>query len=479
MQFRKYALSLLAAIVLFASAGAVEAATTLLPNGKQCFSNADGVLAGGSITMYVPNTTSFKDTWQDSSQSVLNTNPIDLDANGCAIIYGVGIYRQIVKDSLLNTIWDQITTDTSAFNDVFWSGNSAGTPNVITITDTGFNATDGTVIQFVATNTNTGATTINPSGYGAITVQKDTTTGPISLSGGEIVNGNIISVVYDATGNSFHLLNLISAATTSPPTPLCGAIGLTITNDATTPNSKVTITADQVVMLTTSGQYVSRSDVSATVNFTVTGANGLDTGSSAASKWYNIYFIDNGIVAAGLGSLSTTAPTMPAGYSYQCRLGAMQTDSSGNFKRTLQNGNIGQYKITAGSNTLLLPSLGVGVAGTFSLTSPTLTTVTPRGTTTQCVPSTAIAIELSATGVANGNDNAVLVAPNTAWGGTNNGPEGSNLVVWPIYLGLAGAASMGGQSTWINLEADTVAWASSGSGGGLSCMAWKDKVNAN
>lgn len=83
---------------------------TLLPTGKQQFLDANGnPLAGGSVYFYVPGTTTPKDTWQDSAQTILNTNPVILDARGQAVIYGTGSYRQIVKDSTGNLIWDQFS----------------------------------------------------------------------------------------------------------------------------------------------------------------------------------------------------------------------------------------------------------------------------------------------------------------------------------------------------------------------------------
>lgn len=78
-------------------------------NGKTQFFDGAGVsLALGTVAFYVPATTTPKDTWQDSNGTSLNTNPVQLDANGCAIIFGSGSYRQIVKDALGNTIWDQV-----------------------------------------------------------------------------------------------------------------------------------------------------------------------------------------------------------------------------------------------------------------------------------------------------------------------------------------------------------------------------------
>lgn len=89
-------------------------AATLLPNAKQQFFDANGnPLAAGTVTFYVPGTSTLKATYQDAAQTISNTNPIILDAAGEAIIFGSGAYRQLVKDSLGNTIWDQLTYDTS------------------------------------------------------------------------------------------------------------------------------------------------------------------------------------------------------------------------------------------------------------------------------------------------------------------------------------------------------------------------------
>jgi hypothetical protein len=84
---------------------------TLLPNAKQQFLDSNGrPLAGGQVYFYIPNTSTFKNTWQDAGQTTLNTNPVVLDANGQAIIYGSGQYRQVVYDVHGNLIWDKLTS---------------------------------------------------------------------------------------------------------------------------------------------------------------------------------------------------------------------------------------------------------------------------------------------------------------------------------------------------------------------------------
>lgn len=81
-----------------------------LPQGTTTFVSATGgVLSGGKVFTYAPGTTTLQATWQDPGQSALNTNPIVLNANGQAVIYGWGAYRLLVQDSLGNTISDSIT----------------------------------------------------------------------------------------------------------------------------------------------------------------------------------------------------------------------------------------------------------------------------------------------------------------------------------------------------------------------------------
>ena len=81
-----------------------------LPNGKQQFIDINGFpLVAGTVGFYIPGTLVPKNTWQDSAQTILNTDPVVLDSRGQAIIFGTGTYRQIVQDALGNLIWDQLT----------------------------------------------------------------------------------------------------------------------------------------------------------------------------------------------------------------------------------------------------------------------------------------------------------------------------------------------------------------------------------
>lgn len=313
-------------------------------------------LAGGKVYFYQPNTSTFKQTWfnADASAAHQNTNPVQLNANGCAIVYGTGSYRQVLQDSLGNTVWDQITTDTSANNSTYWAGIAAGTPNVITVVDPGFNATDGSIINFTALATNTSSATLNPSSFGAVSIVKDTTSGPVSLVGGEIVQNNTVSVVYRSVDNAFHILNPVIQSASGSTAPLCGAVGFKAANNTGTPNTQLDISANNAVMLSPTGAALNRSSVAVTVNFLINGANGLDTGSIAQASFYYVWLIDNGSAPAGLVSLSSTAPTMPAGYSYKCRLASIATNGSSPVMFA---------QIVLGSRTILTGNSGSSVTG--------------------------------------------------------------------------------------------------------------------
>ena len=84
---------------------------SLLPNGEQQFVDGNGApYANGTVCYYTPSTLTPKQTWSDPLQANPNTSPcITLDSNGRTIAYGAGQYRQILKDQLSNTIWDQLT----------------------------------------------------------------------------------------------------------------------------------------------------------------------------------------------------------------------------------------------------------------------------------------------------------------------------------------------------------------------------------
>ncbi len=117
--------------------------------------------------------------------------------------------------------------------------------------------------------------------------------------------------------------------------------GLNLSNDATTPNTKIDISAGQArdsnnIIDMNLGDYLNQGNPFlashvTVLNLAVNGANGLDQGVLAASSTYFIYIIgdsSNKQVVATLASLSSTAPVLPFGYDSLRLLGYIQTDGS-------------------------------------------------------------------------------------------------------------------------------------------------------
>ena len=456
---------------LVACAGSqVNADTTLLPPGVQCWATPNGPLVAGTVNTYIPSTTTNKATYRDANQVSTNANPVVLDANGCGIIFGKGAYRLLVKDSAGATVYDVLTTDTSSTQNIFWADLAGGTPNAITVVDTGFNSTSGSIINFLAIAANTSATTLNPSGAGAKQILKATSSTNIPLTGGEIINGMIVSVIFYSACDCFVMLNNLIQTTGGSSAPLCGATGLVITNNSGTPNTSIDVTWSSAVTISNAGAAFNLSTpTTVTINSTASGSVNQWDAARPTSNWGYIWLVGNGSTMGAIGSASSTAPTLPSGYTYKCRVGAMQFNGAQNLARTRQAGSVSQYQ------GVVIPNLGNGITGTYSTTSPVLATATVAGATS-CAPPTATAAHIVATGTwKGGGGSSVLVAPGTAWGGTNNGPQGSAGQQWPIWVNGA-AFSV---SDWLVLEGTTIAWAADAAGGAVSCSGWRDAVNAN
>jgi hypothetical protein len=144
--------------------------------------------------------------------------------------------------------------------------------------------------------------------------------------------------------------------------------GLFVRNNATTPNSKVDLTSAQIAVSTGAGAIQILSNISVTIDITVSGANGLDTGSEAASAWYYIYVIYNSstATAAGLFSTSSTSPTLPSGYTYSSCVGSVRNDASSNFFEFEQ-----RNQFVYSSNTL------VSAGTSATLTNVSISTAVP------------------------------------------------------------------------------------------------------
>lgn len=115
---------------------------------------------------------------------------------------------------------------------------------------------------------------------------------------------------------------------------------LVIQNNSGNPTFQMDIDADEIILQDSNGVPFRAASVNGTVDITASGVDGLDTGSEASATWYFIHIIakPDGTVDSLL-SLSSTAPTMPSGYTFKALVGAIYNDGSSDFITIFQREN--------------------------------------------------------------------------------------------------------------------------------------------
>ena len=115
---------------------------------------------------------------------------------------------------------------------------------------------------------------------------------------------------------------------------------LKVSNNATTPNTKIDVSLGECRDSTDTNDIVVTA--AGTIDASINGVDGLDTGSLAASTWYYVYAIGSSLNVAQparLLSASATAPNLPAGYDVFRVIGYMLTDGSVHFLKCYISGN--------------------------------------------------------------------------------------------------------------------------------------------
>ena len=232
---------------------------------------------------------------------------------------------------------------------------------------------------------------------------------------------------------------------------------------ATGLNANVSVSAGELLLRSATGAPRLVSGVNVTIDSAASGANGLDTGTLSGSTWYAVWVIWNGTTTAGLLSLSSTAPTMPSGYTHKARVGWARPDGTAN-KFPLgftQTGRRVQYKVNVSSNVPNFPQMASGTAGDTS--APAFATIAVGN----FVPPTAGVIDVLAR---IGNASSVIVAPNGQFGGV-----GSSANPAPMSL-IVNATTYGGViRSMLVLESTNIYWACVG-GGVVCCVGWEDNL---
>lgn len=306
---------------------------------------------------------------------------------------------------------------------------------------------------FRADAANTGVCTFNANGIGAVAIKKLLDGSYVDLAAGDIPADHLCFMIYSGTLGAMVLINPNQAAVVT-----AARTGFTNLVATVTGNTTMTITADEVTLKNASGQYVTKTGVNLTsLNTGNSGANGLDMGSIQANMSYFHFVIYNGITVAGLLSLSSTAPTLPSGYTYYARSGAVITDASGNLLRTTQAGNKVFYNL--GINPTQYPIVASGIQGSFGPSSWTPVAASVNG----IVPSTAKLIIMILRFTTGGNVSAI--APNTNYSGMYS-------VNPPFYS----YGSSGNIPINLMLETRDIYYSGDGSGNQAQCMGWEDNL---
>lgn len=113
--------------------------------------------------------------------------------------------------------------------------------------------------------------------------------------------------------------------------------GLGLSNNATTPNTKIDVAAG----VCADGTNLQMLSVTAsTIDCGTVGANGLDAGSLAGNTWYHVFAIGKADgTTALLASTSPGSPALPAGYTLKRRIGSFLTDGSAHILGFAQQGD--------------------------------------------------------------------------------------------------------------------------------------------
>lgn len=337
-----------------------QTAGFVTPGQQQFFDNSGRPLASGKVYMYVPSTTTPKTTWQDSSGSTQNTNPITLDSAGRAKIFGTGNYRQILKTSTGTTIWDQNTSGVSTSSTIYTDVQPVGTmlPYAGTTAPTNYLFAYG---QALSRSTYSAL-------YSAITISDATAT----------CNATSTSMGGFADTSQFKVGAAIEASCLSPGTTIASITGATTITVSAAANSSGTVTARVFPF--------GNGDGSTTFNVPdMRGrvAPGRDNmGGSAASTLTSAY-CTGAAGALGLGSAcGTQSKTLLQAnlpnVSLTTTIAAGQGAHTHDVKNTLFNVTAGGVpsvgSITSGGTT-------TGTAAAVSNTLPAMSGTTPTGGT--------------------------------------------------------------------------------------------------
>jgi hypothetical protein len=287
-------------------------------------------------------------------------------------------------------------------------------------------------------------------------------TNPMTTLGAIIIGGTAGASTSLVVGSAGQMLTVVSGspawATPAAPAAVRGSFANLVIS-TTGASAAVAITFDQIMLMNSTNVPLLATSGSLSLTLASSGSatgNDLDIGTAAFSTWYYIFVISNGTTKAGLASTATT-PTLPSGYNWYARVGAVRTQSATNKYplHMIQQGRNAQYVVAATGNVTACPALANG-------------TVTVSNVT---VPTTACQISMLATAIAStilGSDN---------YSATYCGPTASNTCV-PAYAYVSGANGSNSTGAYsmgtFNLETTTIS--TTLANGSCVVIGWTDNL---
>lgn len=453
--------------------------------------NTGLVGAGYGVYFYAAGTTTPKDVWTAYDKTGGAVQTATLDATGSVAIWGDGIYKVVIKNLSAATVdtydgikvqWpaENVTTTTAATLQITvdmdviladpTSNNQtltlpsaascdhsitikriAGGANTLTILPTAPDTLDGAASYGISTlnqdvtwitdgatwyGKSVGTTNANTlAGYAADTTAVAATI-PVRDANAKLA-GSVLGYAETGSGGAYGL----------------GYKGLRIVYTSAT---TVTVTADAITLSDGTNQR-QLTAWNHTGVITTAGLGGLDTGAEAASTWYHIWAIAKADGTQGIVlSVSATAPTMPADYTFKRRVGAVKNDGSSNFVPFIQEMERTQFTAPP-----IQP--GASTAGTAPSTFAALTLRAASGASAW-LPLTA----RSAQGFvfANGSGIVTAAAPNNAYGAgtTETNPP-------PVYI-----IATGHQSFDFLLESNDIYWINNATTAGVYLLGYRDNI---
>lgn len=219
--------------------------TTLSPVLWQHFTDNNGnPLFNGKLYTYQAGTNTPQVTYTDSTGLQANANPIILDYRGeCACWIPPNVAYKFVLTDPTGTTIKTVDNVTNSQLITLWGGTDTGVANayVLNYTANFTSLTDGIIVYWLASSTNTGDSTLNVNNLGAVEILNQQT--GAALGPGQIVSGGMTATIYRA--GKWYLTS------SSGSTTISGSFNGTFTGGsggAVTVNYQ--ITSDGIVWLT-------------------------------------------------------------------------------------------------------------------------------------------------------------------------------------------------------------------------------------